>query len=80
MPSVVRSGPSGVYPTALCNCLMCSVSLPPTEEFLLEQPKNYTFLTYGNVSVNGVDDAHEFKSTVEAMHIMGMNQDDFQCE
>ena len=52
----------------------------PSEEFLLEPPKNYSFLTFGNVSVSGVDDAHEFKATVDAMHIMGMNQDDLQCE
>ncbi|XP_043216625.1 myosin heavy chain, non-muscle-like isoform X2 [Amphibalanus amphitrite] len=58
--------------------LLAGASEAQKKEFLLEQPKNYSFLTFGNVSVSGVDDAHEFKATVDAMHIMGMNQDDLQ--
>ena len=60
--------------------ILTSCGVLSAEEYLLEQPKNYSFLTFGNVSVNGVDDAHEFKATLDAMHIMGMNQDDLQCE
>ena len=46
------------------------------EEFLLEDVKNYTFLTHGAVPVPGVDEAAEFKSTVQAMHIMGLNAEE----
>lgn len=45
-------------------------------EYLLEDVKNYTFLTHGNVPVPGVDDAIEFKSTCQAMQIMGLQQED----
>lgn len=47
-----------------------------TEEFLLEDVKNYTFLTHGAVPVQGVDDALEFKNTAEAMKIMGLCNED----
>lgn len=46
------------------------------EEFLLEDVKNYTFLTHGAVPVPGVDEAVEFKSTVQAMQIMGLNTEE----
>ena len=67
-------------PVCCCGVCIYRSAVCPSEEFLLEPPKNYGFLTFGNVSVSGVDDAHEFKATVDAMHIMGMNQDDLQCE
>lgn len=38
--------------------------------------KNYTFLTHGAVPVPGVDEATEFKATVQAMQIMGLNEED----
>ena len=38
--------------------------------------KNYTFLTHGAVPVPGVDEAAEFKSTVQAMQIMGLNEEE----
>lgn len=47
-----------------------------SREYLLEDVKNYTFLTHGSVPVPGVDDAIEFKSTCQAMHIMGLQQED----
>ncbi len=46
------------------------------EEFLLEDVKNYTFLTNGAVPVPGVDEAAEFRSTVQAMQIMGLNSEE----
>ena len=49
---------------------------PFTEEFLLEDIGGYNFLTGGNMSVPGVDDAAEFRLTVEAMNIMGISVDD----
>lgn len=49
-------------------------------EFLLDDVKNYTFLTHGSVPVPGVDDAVEFKSTVQAMQIMGLQPEDLSGE
>lgn len=46
------------------------------EEFLLEDIRNYTYLTNGHMPVGGIDDVLEFRSTVEAMTIMGINADD----
>lgn len=50
-----------------------------TREFLLEDVKNYTFLSHGNVPVTGVDEAAEFKNTVQAMQIMGLTGDDLSA-
>jgi myosin protein heavy chain len=50
-----------------------------SREFLLEDVKNYTFLTHGNVPVPGVDEALEFKSTVQAMQIMGLSPEDLSA-
>jgi hypothetical protein len=41
-----------------------------TEKYILEEPKNYTFLTSGFVTVQNQDDAEEFAATMEAMRIM----------
>ena len=46
------------------------------EEFLLDDFKNYRFLTSGRVPVPGVDDTQEFRMTIEAMTIMGINPED----
>ena len=43
---------------------------------MLEDVKNYTFLTHGAVPVPGVDEAAEFRSTVQAMQIMGLNAEE----
>lgn len=48
------------------------------EEFILENPKDYDFLLRkGLLPVPGVDDAAEFQSTVNAMNIMGMTNEDY---
>lgn len=47
------------------------------ERYILDDIKNYPFLSNGPVPVPGVDDAAEYQSTVKAMNIMGMNNDDF---
>lgn len=49
------------------------------QEFLLEDVRNYTFLTHGHVPVPGVDDTQEFKYTVQAMNIMGMNKEELSA-
>ncbi|XP_067128041.1 LOW QUALITY PROTEIN: myosin heavy chain, non-muscle-like [Centruroides vittatus] len=49
------------------------------KEYLLEDIKNYTFLTCGNVPVTGVDDGVEFRNTTKAMSIMGLSNDDLSA-
>ncbi|KPJ08101.1 Myosin heavy chain, non-muscle [Papilio machaon] len=46
-------------------------------EYILEDPKNYPFLTNGSLPVPGIDDAAEFQATIKSMNIMGMNMEDF---
>jgi myosin heavy subunit len=42
----------------------------------LEDAKNYTFMTCGGVNIPGQDDGEEFQHTVEAMKVMGINDED----
>jgi myosin protein heavy chain len=49
------------------------------QEFLLEDVRNYTFLTHGHVPVPGVDDTQEFKFTAKAMGIMGLNKEELSA-
>merc|ERR1719204_1095489 len=46
------------------------------KKFILEDPKAYTFLSYGNTTIPGTDDAEEFSGTMEAMRIMGIAEED----
>merc|ERR1719419_1247548 len=46
------------------------------KKFILEDPKAYTFLSYGNTTIPGTDDAEEFGLTMEAMRIMGIAEED----
>ena len=62
------------------NELGCLIVCPIAEEFLLEDAKKYNFLTAGKVVVPAMDDSAEFQSTVNAMQIMGMSEDDISCE
>lgn len=50
------------------------------EEFILEDPKTYAFLSNGALPVPGVDDAAEYQATVKAMSIMGMTNEDLSGE
>jgi myosin heavy subunit len=47
------------------------------EEFILEDPKSYVFLSNKWLPIPGVDDAAEFQATVNAMSIMGMTNEDY---
>merc|ERR1719195_1332567 len=51
-----------------------------TKEFksqmLLDDAKNYTFMTMGGVRVPGIDDVEEFAATQNAMRIMGISEED----
>lgn len=49
------------------------------EEYILEDSKTYSFLNNDTHIVPGIDDAVEFESTVNAMHIMGFNNEDFHA-
>ncbi|XP_060570193.1 myosin heavy chain, non-muscle-like isoform X3 [Ruditapes philippinarum] len=46
------------------------------KEFLLDDIGNYRYLTKGHMAVAGVDDAAEFRFTIEAMNIMGINPEE----
>lgn len=49
------------------------------QEFLLEDVRNYTFLTHGHVPIPGLEDTQEFKFTVKAMGIMGLNKEELSA-
>jgi len=42
----------------------------------LEDAKNYSYLTHGNVSVAGQDDAELYRQLTEAMDIMGFTKEE----
>merc|ERR1719225_844945 len=46
------------------------------KKFILEDPKNYTFLSGGPLTVGNMDDVEEFHSLVDSMHIMGLSEDE----
>nr|WEL12769.1 myosin class II [Halisarca dujardinii] len=46
------------------------------KEYFLEDPKHYVHLSNGNAQVPGVNDSVEFNCTMEAMDIMGMNDEE----
>merc|ERR1719211_509517 len=46
------------------------------KKFILEDPKNYTFLSYGQQTIPGLDDSDEFQLTMDAMKIMCINEED----
>merc|ERR1719225_154896 len=46
------------------------------KKFILEDPKNYTFLSGGPLTVGNMDDVEEFHSLVDSLHIMGLSEDE----
>merc|ERR550534_1638501 len=56
--------------------LLAGTSAEEKKKYILEDPKNYTFLTSGFVTVQNQDDAEEFAATMEAMKIMGLNDEE----
>lgn len=42
----------------------------------MEDAKNYSYLTHGNVSVAGQDDAELYRQLIEAMDIMGFTKEE----
>ena len=50
-----------------------------SEEFLLDDIRNYRFLSGGKIALTGVDDSVEFRSTADAMAIMGIGPEEQAC-
>ena len=48
-------------------------------EYLLEDMKNYHYLSNTYVQIQGIDEVEEYNNTIKAMHIMGMNNEDIIC-
>ena len=46
------------------------------KECLLDDPKSYTYLNYGHVPVPAINDQELYRQTIEAMTIMGFNQEE----
>ncbi|CAO1373534.1 unnamed protein product [Diamesa serratosioi] len=57
--------------------LLAGASPDQKDKFILDDMKNYPFLSNGSLPVPGVDDVAEFQATVKSMNIMGMTTDDF---
>ena len=45
-------------------------------QMLLDDAKNYTFMTAGGLRVPGIDDVEEFTSTQNSMKVMGISDED----
>jgi len=56
--------------------LLMGASKELKSELLLDDAKNYTFMTSGGVKVAGIDDVEEFNATQHAMRIMGISEED----
>merc|ERR1719328_347105 len=56
--------------------LLAGTSPEEKKKYILEDPKGYTFLTSGMVTIPAQDDAEEFAATMEAMRIMGLNEEE----
>eukprot|EP00093_Oithona_nana_P005102 05102.XXX_237266_281506_1 [CDS] Oithona nana genome sequencing. len=56
--------------------LLSGASAEDRKKYILEDPKNYTFLSSGNLTIPSQDDREEFGDTMEAMRIMGLNEDE----
>merc|ERR1719394_474856 len=46
------------------------------KKFILEDPKNYTFLSHGQQTIPSLDDTEEFQLTWDAMRIMCISEED----
>jgi len=50
--------------------------LTSVEECLIEDIRNYRYLTFGNVPVAGQDDEELYRQLLEAMNIMGFSKEE----
>merc|ERR1719323_1319678 len=56
--------------------LLMGASKEFKSQMLLDDAKNYTFMTKGGVRVNSIDDVEEFGALQNSMRVMGMSEDD----
>merc|ERR1719232_715461 len=56
--------------------LLSGASAEDRKKYILEDPKNYTFLSGGNLTIPSQDDREEFNDTMESMRIMGLTEDE----
>merc|ERR1719288_640902 len=56
--------------------LLAGTTAEEKKKYILEDPKNYTFMTKGAVRVPGIEDVEEFQMTQNAMKVMGISDED----
>merc|ERR1719365_113125 len=56
--------------------LLTGASQELKSQMILEDARNYTFMTKGAVRVPGIEDAEEFQMTQNAMKVMGISDED----
>merc|ERR1719234_501094 len=56
--------------------LLTGASQELKNQMLLDDAKNYTFMTKGGVKVASIDDVEEFGALQNSMRVMGMSEDD----
>merc|ERR1719225_31968 len=56
--------------------LLMGASSELKSQMILEDPKNYTFLSHGQQTIPGQDDSEEFQLTWDAMRIMCISEED----
>merc|ERR1719410_167882 len=56
--------------------LLMGASKEFKSQMLLDDAKNYTFMTAGGLKVPGIDDVEEFASTQNSMKVMGISDED----
>merc|ERR1719277_210434 len=56
--------------------LLMGASKEYKSQLLLDDAKNYTFMTKGGVRVPAIDDVEEFAATQNAMKVMGISEED----
>ena len=65
-----------LLPNKKLEALHCFNLYLVSEKFILEDPKNYTFLSHGQQTIPSLDDTEEFQLTWDAMRIMCISEED----
>ncbi|XP_022648625.1 myosin heavy chain, non-muscle-like isoform X1 [Varroa destructor] len=58
--------------------LLAGASVEQINELLLEDVGGYEFLSQGNITVPGIEESEEFRTTLQAMQIMGFSNEDIK--
>merc|ERR1719346_561942 len=56
--------------------LLTGASQELKSQMILEDARNYTFMTKGAVRVPGIEDVEEFQMTIQSMKVMGISEED----